>query len=90
MTYRSGTPLIYRAVPAWFVRVTPIVDDLVKNNQETLWSALCLCVIFVGSTSLQGPTKCRGRQIWKLDSQCSRLECIPKSLLGNTHSPVGE
>ncbi|KAK0461235.1 tRNA synthetases class I-domain-containing protein [Desarmillaria tabescens] len=35
--WRSGTPLIYRAVPAWFVRVTPIVDDLVKNNQETLW-----------------------------------------------------
>ncbi|KAJ7594319.1 tRNA synthetases class I-domain-containing protein [Mycena floridula] len=35
--WRSGTPLIYRAVPSWFVRVTPIVDDLVKNNKETLW-----------------------------------------------------
>ncbi|KAF8997347.1 hypothetical protein BDZ89DRAFT_1148602, partial [Hymenopellis radicata] len=35
--FRSGTPLIYKAVPAWFVRVTPIVDDLVKNNAETLW-----------------------------------------------------
>lgn len=28
---------MYRAVPAWFIRVTPIIDDLVKNNKETLW-----------------------------------------------------
>uniref|UniRef100_A0A0W0FH74 Isoleucine--tRNA ligase, cytoplasmic n=1 Tax=Moniliophthora roreri TaxID=221103 RepID=A0A0W0FH74_MONRR len=35
--WRSGTPLIYRAVPAWFVRVTPVIDQLVKNNAETLW-----------------------------------------------------
>ncbi|KAF5370732.1 hypothetical protein D9758_001934 [Tetrapyrgos nigripes] len=35
--WRSGTPLIYRAVPAWFVRVTPVIDQLVKNNSETLW-----------------------------------------------------
>ncbi|KAF8236536.1 hypothetical protein L208DRAFT_1357299 [Tricholoma matsutake] len=35
--WRSGTPLIYRAIPAWFVRVTPIVDQLVKNNSSTRW-----------------------------------------------------
>ncbi|KAG6842135.1 Isoleucine--tRNA ligase, cytoplasmic [Blastosporella zonata] len=35
--WRSGTPLIYRAIPAWFVRVQPIVDDLVKNNEGTRW-----------------------------------------------------
>lgn len=35
--FRSGVPLLYRAIPAWFVRVTPIVDELVKNNKETLW-----------------------------------------------------
>jgi isoleucyl-tRNA synthetase len=35
--WRSKTPLIYRAVPAWFVKVTPIVDQLVANNKETLW-----------------------------------------------------
>lgn len=34
---RSGTPLLYRAIPSWMVRVTPIVDDLVKNNKETRW-----------------------------------------------------
>lgn len=37
--WRSGTPLIYRAIPAWFVRVTPIVDELVANNKETRWCA---------------------------------------------------
>ncbi|KAF9263296.1 isoleucine-tRNA ligase [Marasmius fiardii PR-910] len=35
--WRSKTPLIYRAVPSWFVRVTPIVEQLIKNNGETLW-----------------------------------------------------
>ncbi|KAI0745448.1 tRNA synthetases class I-domain-containing protein [Earliella scabrosa] len=35
--WRSGTPLIYRAIPAWFVRVAPIVDQLVANNKETRW-----------------------------------------------------
>ncbi|TFK23968.1 isoleucine-tRNA ligase [Coprinopsis marcescibilis] len=35
--WRSGTPLIYRAIPVWFVRVTPIVDQLVANNEETRW-----------------------------------------------------
>ena len=35
--FRSGTPLIYRAIPAWFVRVQPIVDQLVANNSETRW-----------------------------------------------------
>ncbi|EKM53938.1 uncharacterized protein PHACADRAFT_257438 [Phanerochaete carnosa HHB-10118-sp] len=35
--WRSGTPLIYRAIPAWFVRVTPFVDQLVENNKQTRW-----------------------------------------------------
>lgn len=34
---RSGTPLIYRAIPAWFVKVAPIVDQLVANNESTRW-----------------------------------------------------
>lgn len=29
--------MIYRAIPTWFVRVTPIIDQLVKNNGETRW-----------------------------------------------------
>lgn len=35
--WRSGTPLIYRAIPVWFVRVSPIVDQLVENNKKTRW-----------------------------------------------------
>ncbi|EPQ57319.1 hypothetical protein GLOTRDRAFT_115301 [Gloeophyllum trabeum ATCC 11539] len=35
--WRSGTPLLYRAIPTWFVRVSPIVDELVANNKETRW-----------------------------------------------------
>jgi isoleucyl-tRNA synthetase len=34
---RSGTPLIYRAIPVWFVKVAPIVDQLVSNNESTRW-----------------------------------------------------
>ncbi|TNY21876.1 putative ILS1-isoleucyl-tRNA synthetase [Rhodotorula diobovata] len=35
--WRSGTPLIYRAIPVWFVRVQGHQDKLVKNNQATRW-----------------------------------------------------
>lgn len=40
--FRSGTPLIYRAIPAWFVKVTPIIDDLVANNEGTRWYVIHL------------------------------------------------
>ncbi|KAI3613497.1 hypothetical protein CBS9595_004330 [Malassezia furfur] len=35
--WRSGTPLIYRAIPAWFVRVESIQGELQANNQQTRW-----------------------------------------------------
>ncbi|KAF7321850.1 hypothetical protein MKEN_00706900 [Mycena kentingensis (nom. inval.)] len=35
--WRSKTPLIYRAVPGWFVRVANVTDELVANNKETRW-----------------------------------------------------
>ncbi|ORY34091.1 tRNA synthetases class I-domain-containing protein [Naematelia encephala] len=35
--WRSGTPLIYRAIPSWFVRVANISDQLVANNEKTRW-----------------------------------------------------
>ena len=35
--YRTDTPLIYRAVPSWFVRVTEFVDDIVAANEQVLW-----------------------------------------------------
>ncbi|TPX70658.1 isoleucine---tRNA ligase [Spizellomyces sp. 'palustris'] len=35
--WRSDTPLIYKAVPGWFVRVSTINDKLIKNNDQTYW-----------------------------------------------------
>jgi isoleucyl-tRNA synthetase len=35
--YRTETPLMYRAVPSWFIKVETMKDDLVKNNLKTLW-----------------------------------------------------
>lgn len=60
---RSGTPLIYRAVPSWFVRVAPITEQLVKNNLETRWYTCwsnlcfpCLIAVYAGSHNLWGTT----------------------------------
>ena len=35
--YRTDAPLIYRAVPSWFVRVTDFAEDLAAANEEVLW-----------------------------------------------------
>ncbi|XP_058844486.1 isoleucine--tRNA ligase, cytoplasmic-like [Acipenser ruthenus] len=35
--WRSDTPLIYKAVPSWFVRVEHMVDKLLENNSKCYW-----------------------------------------------------
>jgi isoleucyl-tRNA synthetase len=35
--YRSETPLIYKAISAWYVRVEALKDRLVANNQKVRW-----------------------------------------------------
>ena len=35
--WRSHTPLLYRAVPSWFMRVEPMRDNLLAKNDETYW-----------------------------------------------------
>ncbi|KAI6231146.1 Isoleucyl-tRNA synthetase [Aphelenchoides besseyi] len=35
--WRSNTPLLYKAVPSWFIRVESMVGDLLKNNEKTKW-----------------------------------------------------
>jgi len=35
--YRTDTPLIYRAVGSWFVRVTALRDRMVELNQQIRW-----------------------------------------------------
>ena len=35
--YRSDTPLIYRAIPSWYVRVSAIGDRLLAANEQIRW-----------------------------------------------------
>eukprot|EP00808_Paulinella_micropora_P016955 g76092.t1 len=35
--WRSDTPLIYKAVPSWFVNVSKIKPQLLANNRKTYW-----------------------------------------------------
>ncbi|PAV64251.1 hypothetical protein WR25_13290 [Diploscapter pachys] len=35
--WRSDTPLLYKAVPSWFIRVESIVPKLLANNDQTYW-----------------------------------------------------
>ncbi len=35
--WRTDTPLIYKAVPSWYLRVTAIKDRMIENNKEINW-----------------------------------------------------
>uniref|UniRef100_A0A8C7GKP1 Isoleucine--tRNA ligase, cytoplasmic n=1 Tax=Oncorhynchus kisutch TaxID=8019 RepID=A0A8C7GKP1_ONCKI len=35
--WRSDTPLIYKAVPSWFIRVEHMVEKLLENNDKCYW-----------------------------------------------------
>lgn len=35
--WRSDTPLIYKAIPTWYVKVEPLKDRLLKANQQIHW-----------------------------------------------------
>ncbi|CAO3675148.1 unnamed protein product [Umbelopsis ramanniana] len=35
--WRSDSPLIYKAVPSWFIRVKPSIDKLMANNDKMKW-----------------------------------------------------
>jgi isoleucyl-tRNA synthetase len=35
--WRSETPLIYKAVPSWFVSVEKIKSQLIESNNQTYW-----------------------------------------------------
>ncbi|KAK3372889.1 tRNA synthetases class I-domain-containing protein [Lasiosphaeria ovina] len=37
MCYRSDTPLIYKAVPSWFVRITTIIPQMLTNIEGSHW-----------------------------------------------------
>jgi isoleucyl-tRNA synthetase len=35
--WRSQSPLMYRAIDTWFIKVTDIKQDLLKNNKDPTW-----------------------------------------------------
>lgn len=35
--YRCGTPLIYRAQPAWYLKISELKERLIKKNQDINW-----------------------------------------------------
>ncbi len=35
--WRTDAPLIYRALPSWYVNVEKIKEEMIKNNQEINW-----------------------------------------------------
>ena len=35
--WRTDTPLMYKAIPSWFIAVESIRDQLVENNQKARW-----------------------------------------------------
>ncbi len=37
MCYRTDTPLMYRAMPQWYLAVEQIKDKMIKANQEITW-----------------------------------------------------
>lgn len=37
MCYRTDTPLIYRAMPQWYLAVEKIKDKMIKANQQITW-----------------------------------------------------
>jgi isoleucyl-tRNA synthetase len=37
MCWRTDTPLMYRAIPSWFIKVEQVKEDLVENNKKANW-----------------------------------------------------
>lgn len=37
MCYRTHTPLMYRAIPSWFIKVEVLKDRLLENNKKARW-----------------------------------------------------
>src|SRR5690606_31980334 len=35
--YRTDTPLIYMAMPQWYLEVEKIKERMIKNNQQIMW-----------------------------------------------------
>ena len=71
--WRSDTPLIYKAVPAWYVNV--------EDAKERL--------LAVQPADLLDTRVCQGEALSQLAQRGAGLEHLEKPVLGNTYSPLG-
>ena len=71
---RTDTPLIYRAIEAWYVRVEDLRDDMVANNEAVRWVPAGTSVPTASATG----------------SRCPGLEYLPQPFLGILHPGLGQ
>ncbi len=71
--WRTDTPLIYRAMPSWYVEVTKIRDKAVEMNRQINWI----------------PEHIGARPNGTYASHCPRLEHLAQPLLGHSHPHLG-
>ncbi|HUO46412.1 MAG TPA: isoleucine--tRNA ligase [Acidimicrobiia bacterium] len=76
--YRTGTPLIYKAIPTWFVRVEQIKERLLANNSAIHWVP-----DYVGSKRFGNWLE--GARDWAVSRNRYWGSCIPVWICENTH-----
>jgi isoleucyl-tRNA synthetase len=72
--WRTDTPIIYRAMQSWYVRVTDLTDRLIETNQQINWI----------------PDHVRDGAFGKWLGGCARLVDQPQPVLGRADPGVGE
>ena len=71
--WRCGTPLLYYAVPSWYIRTTAIKDRLLAENERTNWY----------------PATDQVRPVRRVAAQQRRLGAVPEPVLGHAAAAVG-
>ncbi|MFA5991555.1 MAG: isoleucine--tRNA ligase [Candidatus Doudnabacteria bacterium] len=83
--YRCGTPLFYNALPAWFINIQSVKQDLIKNNEDINWYPGHLKHGRFGNSMAQAPDWNISRNrfwatalpFWKCEhSECGHVICL--------------